>query len=156
MSGSDENDRARIDARLIAQLEEQLGRALSEVAHWKHNHDNQVSRARVLIEHPDVLLERVVAYHELAMPRHRMLAFMSKELPLAVAQVGTAAAIEAAIRLGYNGKFKETFEDAWFAAFGMDMAIHDRLRSSGEFVPGRAACFAPTTSTRSPSTRISP
>lgn len=34
----------------------------AEALHWKANHDNQVARARVLLERPDLPLERVRAY----------------------------------------------------------------------------------------------
>lgn len=34
--------------------------------HWKANHDNQVSRARFLIERGDIPVERVRAYEEMA------------------------------------------------------------------------------------------
>jgi len=40
--------------------------------HWKANHDAQVSRARLLIERPDMPLERVSAYLELAALRERI------------------------------------------------------------------------------------
>ena len=33
-----------------------------EVAHWKANHDHQVERARILMERPDLPIERVEAY----------------------------------------------------------------------------------------------
>ncbi|CAJ8802332.1 Uncharacterised protein [Burkholderia pseudomallei] len=43
---------------LLAEVEA----AKREAAHWKANHDNQVARARVLIERTDMPLERVDAY----------------------------------------------------------------------------------------------
>jgi hypothetical protein len=39
---------------------------IAEVRHWKANHDNQVVRARFLIERGDIPLERVRAYEEMA------------------------------------------------------------------------------------------
>ncbi|WP_053074595.1 hypothetical protein [Chromobacterium sp. LK1] len=40
----------------------ELGRVQDERDHWKANHDNQVQRARILIERGDMPLERVKAY----------------------------------------------------------------------------------------------
>jgi uncharacterized coiled-coil DUF342 family protein len=37
----------------------------AEVAHWKANHDNMVNRSRVLIDRPDLPLERVKAFEQL-------------------------------------------------------------------------------------------
>lgn len=37
----------------------------AEVAHWKSNHDNMVERSRVLIDRPDLPLERVKAFKQL-------------------------------------------------------------------------------------------
>lgn len=46
---------AEIEAKRAADLE-------VEVAHWKANHDNQVAKARLLMERPDLPLEMVEAY----------------------------------------------------------------------------------------------
>lgn len=40
----------------------ELGRVQDERDHWKANHENQVQRARILIERDDLPLERVKAY----------------------------------------------------------------------------------------------
>jgi hypothetical protein len=40
-------------------------KAAAERDHWKANHDNQVSRARFLIERGDIPIERVRAYEEM-------------------------------------------------------------------------------------------
>lgn len=44
-------------------VEHMLERVNKEAAHWKANHDAQVERARVLLDRPDMPLERVQAYH---------------------------------------------------------------------------------------------
>ncbi len=57
-----------LSTRVAQLLEEtdQLRQSISELErerdHWKANHDNQVERARVLIDRPDMPLERVQAY----------------------------------------------------------------------------------------------
>jgi hypothetical protein len=65
-----EADRSEGGARcvLLRALEEieGLGRQVAEktakAAHWKANHTNQVARARILLERPDMPIERVNAY----------------------------------------------------------------------------------------------
>lgn len=47
----------------IIELQEHLiKKAVKDRDHWKANHDNQVARARVLLDRPDMPLERVKAY----------------------------------------------------------------------------------------------
>ncbi|MGR2681606.1 hypothetical protein [Chromobacterium haemolyticum] len=48
-------------AARIAKLEQE-----QEHDHWKAKHDNQVQRARILLERPDMPLERVKAYERYA------------------------------------------------------------------------------------------
>ncbi len=44
-----------------------IERLKAERDHWKANHDNQVERARILIERPDLPVERVEAYKQWTM-----------------------------------------------------------------------------------------
>lgn len=46
-------------------LQDQVEALTAERDHWKANHDNQVKRARVLIERTDMPLERVRAYEQI-------------------------------------------------------------------------------------------
>lgn len=46
----------------VAELQEEVFELQRELTHWKANHANEVKRARVLIERPDIPLERVKAY----------------------------------------------------------------------------------------------
>lgn len=48
----------------VAVLKTNLETAKAGVTHWKANHDNRVEAARVLIERPDMALERVDAYRK--------------------------------------------------------------------------------------------
>ncbi len=54
-----EDDGYTIVGLLISKCE----KLMKERDHWKANHDNQVSRARVLMERPDLPIERVEAYN---------------------------------------------------------------------------------------------
>ncbi|WFD55561.1 hypothetical protein phi5_81 [Enterobacter phage phi5] len=61
-----------VDPQTVLDLVSDLSLALrdkqkaeSEVAHWKANHECEVSRARVLKERPDMPLERVNAYNRM-------------------------------------------------------------------------------------------
>ena len=49
--------------RTLTHKSELIEDLLRERDHWKANHDNQVQRARILLERPDMPLERVKAYH---------------------------------------------------------------------------------------------
>jgi hypothetical protein len=49
------------------ELAKQVEALTTERDHWKANHDNQVERARVLIERTDMPLERVAAYKQIGM-----------------------------------------------------------------------------------------
>jgi len=53
-------------AAQFAELEAVARDAIAKAEHWKANHDNQVARARFLIERGDIPLERVRAYEEMA------------------------------------------------------------------------------------------
>ena len=45
-------------------LEQRIAELETEVAHWKANHDTQVERARILMERPDLPIERVHAWEQ--------------------------------------------------------------------------------------------
>jgi hypothetical protein len=47
---------------IIGLQEHLIKKAVKDRDHWKANHDNQVARARVLMDRPDMPLERVEAY----------------------------------------------------------------------------------------------
>ena len=49
----------------IRELQAEVEAAKAEASHWKANHDNQVRRARVLMERTDMPLERVRAYRQI-------------------------------------------------------------------------------------------
>ncbi|UIW12470.1 MAG: hypothetical protein [Enterobacter phage ENC20] len=49
----------------LAKVIKEKEKAESEAAHWKANHECEVSRARVLKERPDMPLERVNAYNRM-------------------------------------------------------------------------------------------
>lgn len=51
--------------QVLAQAERTIVELEREVTHWKANHDNQVAKARVLIERTDMPLERVAAYKQI-------------------------------------------------------------------------------------------
>jgi hypothetical protein len=48
-----------------AMMTEEVERLTADRDHWQANHDNQVSRARFLIERSDIPVERVRAYEEM-------------------------------------------------------------------------------------------
>jgi hypothetical protein len=60
-----ERDRRREAYGVIDQWAERAESAERDRDHWKANHDNQVRRARVLLERTDMPLERVSAYKQL-------------------------------------------------------------------------------------------
>lgn len=47
---------------VVAYMHRQAAAAEAEAAHWKANHADQVQRARILIDRPDMPIERVKAY----------------------------------------------------------------------------------------------
>lgn len=49
---------------LLGQKESMVEELEKEVEHWKFNHDNQVTRNKLLTDRPDVPLERVKAYEQ--------------------------------------------------------------------------------------------
>jgi hypothetical protein len=51
---------------------------IAEVRHWKANHENQVARARFLVERGDIPLERVRAYEEMAELRAQVKRLLSE------------------------------------------------------------------------------
>ena len=61
---------ATFDALLLARTYERINLKeidglKAEVAHWKANHNNMVNRSRMLIDRPDLPLERVKAFKQL-------------------------------------------------------------------------------------------
>jgi hypothetical protein len=54
-----------IASEMIELQEQLLKRAVTDRDHWKANHDTAVRRARVLVERPDMPLERVTAYGQI-------------------------------------------------------------------------------------------
>ncbi|OWY39373.1 hypothetical protein CEK28_08625 [Xenophilus sp. AP218F] len=60
-------------ATRIAELER-------ERDHWKANYDNQVQRARILLERPDLPIERVRAYHRMEALEMALAAAQNKQL----------------------------------------------------------------------------
>lgn len=61
---------ATFDALLLARTYErnnlkEIDALKAEVAHWKANHNNMVNRSRMLIDRPDLPLERVKAFKQL-------------------------------------------------------------------------------------------
>lgn len=50
----------------INDLNDRIKIAEDTARHWRLNHDNQVQRARILIERPDLPIERVDAYQLIA------------------------------------------------------------------------------------------
>jgi hypothetical protein len=46
----------------LQELTQRVAEPEKERDHWKANHDQQVERARVLVDRPDMPLERVKAY----------------------------------------------------------------------------------------------
>lgn len=58
-------------------VQQELDAVIAQRDHWKANHENQVRRARILMERPDMPIERVAAYKrmlELEQQRDQMLA----------------------------------------------------------------------------------
>jgi FtsZ-binding cell division protein ZapB len=51
--------------RVIGEQNDKIDALNAEVQHWKANHDNMVNRSRVLIDRPDLPLERVKAFKQL-------------------------------------------------------------------------------------------
>lgn len=51
--------------RVIKQAHEDIAKLTAERDHWKANHDNRVKAARVLIDRPDLPLERTEAYRQM-------------------------------------------------------------------------------------------
>lgn len=51
-----------LDELLLKPYKDRIEQLEKEVDHWKSNHDNQVKKARTLIERKDLPIERVEAY----------------------------------------------------------------------------------------------
>lgn len=60
--GQEAQNKRRLLVERVQELEQQLASLTKERDHWRHNHADQVRRARVLLERHDLPLERVAAY----------------------------------------------------------------------------------------------
>jgi hypothetical protein len=69
------DEQTEYEERLLKRAEKAEALAL----HWKANHDNQVKRARILMDRPDLPLERVRAY-ELAVALMKEVAELKHKL----------------------------------------------------------------------------
>lgn len=73
----------------------------AEVAHWKANHANEVRRARILKDRPDMPIERVRAYEQWGADRERLVAEIERKMSAAafiLKQLAASQAREAKLR----------------------------------------------------------
>lgn len=110
-----------------AVLTEENERLRAEVFHWKANHDNQVTRARFLIERGDIPVERVRAYEEMATLR----ANMERYQELCAAAYQMAGVVNAPVR------FMDALSDGACGEFETRGKIADLL----PVLPDEAGCF---------------
>ena len=75
--------------------DERIKQLEAEVAHWKANHTNEVRRARILKDRPDMPIERVRAYEQWGAYQQQLVAEIERKMSAAAFILKQLAASQA-------------------------------------------------------------